>query len=72
MGRGLPVLLVEVSIVKIYQYTPRSSRPPGFEGLPYGLRVRVIGRPDQSGRVRVKDLQGRILGLVPLADLGAL
>lgn len=58
--------------MKIYQYTPRASRPPGFEGLPYGLRVRVIGRPDSSGWVRVKDLQGRILGLVPLSDLGAL
>ena len=58
--------------MKLYQYTPRGARPQGFEGLPYGLRVRVIGRPDQSGRVRVKDLQGRILGLVPLSDLGAL
>lgn len=59
--------------MKIYQLKPMShERPPGFEGLPYGFRVRVVGHPDPSGRVRVRDLSGRLLGLVSLRDLEAL
>ena len=58
--------------MSIYQYKPNGPRPKGFEGLPYGLRVRLIGKPDSSGMVRVKNLQNKILGLVPMSDLEVL
>lgn len=60
----------EIDNMRTYQLKPMTPhRPPGFEGLPYGFRVKIIGRPDTSGRVRVRDLSGRVLGLVSLRDL---
>lgn len=50
----------------IYQFKPQAHH--SF-GLPYGLRVRTIGKPDPLGRIRCRDLSGRLLGLLPFNAL---
>lgn len=54
----------------LYQYKPTThDRAPHLHGLPYGLRLRTIGRPNAQGLIRCRDLSGRLLGLIPFNQL---
>ncbi len=50
----------------IYQYKPLTHNALA---LPYGLRVRTIGKPNAFGQIRCRDLSGRLLGFLPFNAL---
>ena len=59
--------------IYLFKPTEADRAAEHLQGLPYGLRLRIVTKPNhESGKAYAKTLDGRLIGLVSWASLEVL